>query len=76
MKEAPHERSLSAHPMARTDKRPLTLVHMSDLHIGTDIRPEEALAGLESALALARTAEADAVLIAGDLFDSHRVPNE
>ena len=62
--------------MANTDKRPLTLLHMSDLHIGTDIRPEEALAGLETALALARETQADAILIAGDLFDSHRVPNE
>ena len=75
-KQASRERSTSARPMASTDKRPLKLLHMSDLHIGTDIRPEEALAGLEAALALGRQTHADAILIAGDLFDSHRVPSE
>ena len=62
--------------MASNDKRSLTLIHMSDLHIGTDIRPEEALAGLAAALALVRQTQADAVLVAGDLFDSQRVPTE
>ena len=47
---------------------------MSDVHIGTDIYPEEALRGFDEALAMARTAEVDAILVAGDLFDHHRVP--
>jgi predicted phosphodiesterase len=46
---------------------------MSDVHVGTDVYVDEALKGLDDALALARTAEVDAILVAGDLFDHHRV---
>ncbi len=51
---------------------------MSDVHVGDDVYsgdalPGDPLQGLEEALALARAAEADAILVAGDLFDHHRV---
>jgi DNA repair exonuclease SbcCD nuclease subunit len=47
---------------------------MSDLHIGANDFPEEALKGLDSALELARETSVDAILIAGDLFDRYGVP--
>ncbi len=56
------------------DRRRIRLMHTSDLHIGTDIYPDEALQGFESMLELSRSTASDAVLIAGDLFDHHRVP--
>jgi DNA repair exonuclease SbcCD nuclease subunit len=46
---------------------------MSDVHVGSDVYAGEALRGLDDALALARTTKADAILVAGDLFDHHRV---
>lgn len=46
---------------------------MSDVHVGADVESVEALKGLDQALALARAAYADAILVAGDLFDHHRV---
>jgi DNA repair exonuclease SbcCD nuclease subunit len=49
---------------------------MSDLHISTGLYSEASFRGLESGLALARETQADAILIAGDLFDDHRVPAE
>lgn len=58
------------------NKKHLRLLHMSDVHIGTDIYTGEALSGLDAALALADSAHADAILVAGDLFDHHRVPAE
>ncbi|MCI0439571.1 MAG: metallophosphoesterase [Chloroflexi bacterium] len=60
--------------MNDTRRRPLRLLHTSDLHIGTDIYPGEALRGFEAVLQTARDSRADAILIAGDLFDSGRVP--
>jgi len=56
------------------DRRRIRLMHTSDLHIGTDIYPDEALQGFEAMLELSRSTASDAVLIAGDLFDHHRVP--
>lgn len=56
--------------------RPLRLLHTSDLHICDDIYPEDTLRGFETVLALARQTRADAILVAGDLFDTHRVPPE
>ena len=46
---------------------------MADVHIGADSYADEALQGFDGALALARAVKADAILIAGDLFDHHRV---
>ncbi len=50
-------------------------MHTSDLHVGTDIYPEEAIQGFEAMLGLSRRTSPDVVLIAGDLFDHHRVPD-
>lgn len=57
------------------EKERIRLLHTSDLHVGTDIYPEEALQGFEAVLGLCRSTSPDAVLIAGDLFDHHRVPD-
>ncbi|HZQ59496.1 MAG TPA: metallophosphoesterase [Acidimicrobiales bacterium] len=58
------------------DRRPLRLVHTSDCHLGNDSgasrphsREQEAFARLVD---LAARARADAVVIAGDMFDSPR----
>jgi DNA repair exonuclease SbcCD nuclease subunit len=56
-------------------RRPATVLHTSDCHIGTSParRQEQAFA---EALALARRVEVDAVLVVGDLFDSARMSEE
>ena len=53
----------------------VTLVHSSDLHIDDDVVPGKynGLLGLRTVLAKARALQADAVLLAGDTFDNHRV---
>lgn len=51
----------------------IRLLHTSDLHVGSDTYPEEAMQGFEAMLGLSRQTGPDAVLIAGDLFDHHRV---
>lgn len=56
--------------------KPLTLLHTSDLHLGSDDRPEQALQGFDAILDIARRSSVDALLIAGDLFDGGRVPEE
>lgn len=56
--------------------RPLRLLHTSDVHIGDETYPRLRLAGLIAAVDAALTAKVDAVLIAGDLFDSARVKDE
>jgi DNA repair exonuclease SbcCD nuclease subunit len=53
--------------------RSLRLVHTADVHIGDDLSPEERLAGLRAAVDVTLSLRADALLIAGDLFDSARV---
>jgi DNA repair exonuclease SbcCD nuclease subunit len=55
-------------------KKPIRLLHTSDLHIGIDIYSEGAMRGFEAVIELARDNRADAVLIAGDLFDDSFVP--
>lgn len=57
-------------------RRRLTILHTSDLHLGSDVSPQNALTGLDLALDKACEISVDAVLIAGDLFDSIRVPVE
>jgi DNA repair exonuclease SbcCD nuclease subunit len=57
-------------------KKNLTLVHTSDLHLGPDSFPDDALDGFESVMGLASTLKADGLLVAGDLFDSGRSPLE
>ncbi|MCH7625704.1 MAG: DNA repair exonuclease [Chloroflexi bacterium] len=58
-----------------SERKRIRLLHTSDLHVGTDIYPEEAIQGFEAMLGQCRSTSPDAVLIAGDLFDHHRVPD-
>lgn len=50
-------------------RRDILLIHTADLHIGSDVYAEEAFEGFRRVLDLVRTMSADALLIAGDLFD-------
>jgi len=56
----------------------LIVVHSSDLHVDHDytarIHGGDGAAGLACVLSAARAMAADAVILAGDTFDSHRVP--
>src|SRR5215468_8818668 len=58
--------------------RDIVVVHSSDLHIDHDytarLHGGDGTAGLSGVLSAARTAGADAVVLAGDTFDCHRVP--
>ena len=58
--------------------RDLVVVHSSDLHIDHDytarLHGGDGTAGLAGVLAAARRAGADAVVLAGDTFDCHRLP--
>ena len=58
--------------------RDIVVVHSSDLHVDHDytarLHGGDGTAGLGCVLAAARGLAADVVLLAGDTFDSHRVP--
>jgi DNA repair exonuclease SbcCD nuclease subunit len=56
-------------------RRPATVLHTSDCHLGSDERGKEE-AAFERAIACAHDERVDAVLIAGDLFDHIRVSDE
>lgn len=60
-------------------RRPATLLHTSDVHLGIQPFDDQALGREEQAfaslVALARDERVDAVLVAGDLFDNARVPD-
>jgi DNA repair exonuclease SbcCD nuclease subunit len=62
------------HPPARD----IVVVHSSDLHVDHDytarLHGGDGTAGLSCVLGAARDLAADVVLLAGDTFDSHRVP--
>ncbi len=62
------------HPPARD----IVVVHSSDLHVDHDytarLHGGDGTAGLGCVLGAARDLSADVVLLAGDTFDSHRVP--
>ena len=62
------------HPPARD----IVVVHSSDLHVDHDytarLHGGDGTAGLGCVLEAARDLSADVVLLAGDTFDSHRVP--
>lgn len=62
---------MAAHPEA-------TIVHSSDLHLGTDdsFSDKDRLAVLPKVLTAASEVNADVVLLAGDSFDNHRQPLE
>ena len=60
---------MAAHPE-------VTIVHSSDLHLGTDdsFSDRDRLANLPKVLTAAAEVDADVVLLAGDSFDNHRQP--
>lgn len=55
-------------------RRRLTLLHTSDLHLGSDSFADDAFRGLELVLEAATTMRVNGVLIVGDMFDSARSP--
>jgi DNA repair exonuclease SbcCD nuclease subunit len=65
---------------AATPSRDIVLVHSSDLHVDHDytarLHGGDGTAGLAAVLAAAAAARADAVVLAGDTFDCHRLPSE
>src|SRR6202158_4331957 len=70
-------------PAAMPDAPPLrdvVVVHSSDLHVDHDytarLHGGDGTAGLGCVLDAARAMAADVVLLAGDTFDSHRVPQD
>jgi DNA repair exonuclease SbcCD nuclease subunit len=58
----------------------VVIVHSSDLHVDHDytarIHGGDGTAGLACVLAAARRMDADVVLLAGDTFESHRLPQD
>jgi len=61
-------------------RRDLIVAHSSDLHIDHDhtarLHGGDGTAGLACVLGAARNAAADAIILAGDTFDSHRLPQD
>src|SRR4029079_27365 len=59
--------------------RDIVVVHSSDLHLDHDytarLHGGDGTAGLAGVLAAARSARADVVVLAGDTFDCHRLPD-
>jgi len=64
--------------MPHQPTRDIVVVHSSDLHVDHDytarLHGGDGTAGLACVLGAARELAADVVLLAGDTFDSHRVP--
>ena len=65
--------------MSENSHPPAVIVHSSDLHLGIDdsfdpVRSYGSLTILDRVLNAAKKAGADAVLLAGDIFDNHRQP--
>src|ERR1700691_685075 len=60
--------------------RDIVVVHSSDLHVDHDytarLHGGDGVAGLACVLNAAREVAADVVILAGDTFDSHRVPQD
>jgi len=67
-------------PHPHHPNRDIVVVHSSDLHVDHDytarLHGGDGTAGLGCVLAAARDLSADVVLLAGDTFDSHRVPQD
>ena len=65
-------------PHPHPSSRAIVVVHSSDLHVDHDytarLHGGDGTAGLNCVLEAARGLAADVVLLAGDTFDSHRVP--
>ena len=58
----------------RSDRRAITLLHTADVHVGNPDHPDAALGAFNGMLQVARDINADAILVAGDLFDVGTVP--
>jgi DNA repair exonuclease SbcCD nuclease subunit len=60
--------------------RDVIVAHSSDLHVDHDhtarLHGGDGTAGLACVLGAARAAAADVVILAGDIFDSHRLPQD
>lgn len=67
---------ISTHSQSLSGRSELRLLHASDLHVGSDVLPDEAIAGFRAVVRVARDVQADALLIAGDLFDHQGVDQE
>jgi DNA repair exonuclease SbcCD nuclease subunit len=67
-------------PQLPTRPGDVIVVHSSDLHVDHDytarLHGGDGTKGLACVLAAARELHADVVILAGDTFDSHRVPGE
>jgi DNA repair exonuclease SbcCD nuclease subunit len=67
-------------PPNRDASRDLVVAHSSDLHVDHDhtarLHGGDGTAGLACVLRAARAAGADIAILAGDTFDSHRVPQD
>src|SRR5690348_17027653 len=70
-------------PMPRSNlppQRDLIVAHSSDLHVDHDhtarLHGGDGAAGLACVLEAARAAAADVMILAGDTFDSHRLPQD
>src|SRR5580693_8253543 len=65
--------------MPHPPSRDIVVVHSSDLHVDHDytarLHGGDGTAGLACVLNAARGLAADVVLLAGDTFDNHRVPD-
>ena len=65
-------------PQTPTASRDIIIVHSSDIHVDHDytarLHGGDGTAGLACVLNAARDLAADAAILAGDTFDSHRVP--
>jgi DNA repair exonuclease SbcCD nuclease subunit len=67
-------------PKARAPSRDLIVVHSSDLHVDTDwtarLHGGDGTSGLRAVLDTARVIGADLVVLAGDVFDHNRLPED
>jgi DNA repair exonuclease SbcCD nuclease subunit len=61
-------------PKALAPGREVVIAHSSDLHLEHDPLLRSPLAGLAGVLAAARNVAAHALILAGDTFDCHRLP--
>ncbi len=73
---APPRYSMPADAAPVTPRSSIVIAHSSDLHLASDYRPDEDLSRLRQVLSAARAEGADALLLAGDIFDHNRVKLE
>jgi DNA repair exonuclease SbcCD nuclease subunit len=70
--------SNATRPEVSLPARDVVIVHSSDVHVDHEytarLHAGDGTAGLTGVLAAARLANADAVVLAGDTFDCHRLP--